>query len=87
MRWLLFAQRGSSIPTPFLVVLVFWLMIIFASFSLFAPPNATVIVTLLVCALSVAGAIFLILEHLAANGRATVVGGLDPESRWFSRKG
>jgi hypothetical protein len=62
MRWLLFAQRGSSIPTPFLAVLVFWLMIIFASFSLFAPPNATVILTLLVCALSISGAIFLILE-------------------------
>jgi len=62
MRWLLFAQRGSSIPTPFLVVLVFWLAIIFASFSLFAPPNATVIATLLVCALSVSGAILLILE-------------------------
>jgi hypothetical protein len=62
MRWLLFAQKGSSIPTPFLIVLVFWLMIIFASFTLFAPVNATVIVTLLVCALSVSGAIFLILE-------------------------
>jgi glucose-6-phosphate isomerase len=31
--------------------------------------------------------IYLILEHLAANGRAMVAGGLDPESRWFSRKG
>jgi hypothetical protein len=61
-RLLLFSQRGSSIPTPFLVILVFWLALIFASFSLFAPKNGTVIVTLLVCALSVAGAIFLILE-------------------------
>jgi hypothetical protein len=61
-RWLLFAQKGSSIPLPFLVVLVFWLTILFASFSLFAPPNVTVICTLLVCALSVSGAIFLILE-------------------------
>ena len=61
-RWLLYAQRGSSIPVPFLVVLVFWLMILFTSFSLFSPPNPTVIVTLLVCALSVSGAIFLILE-------------------------
>jgi Protein of unknown function (DUF4239) len=61
-RWLLFAQKGSSIPLPFLVVLVFWLTILFASFSLFAPPNATVTITLLVCALSVSGAIFLILE-------------------------
>jgi hypothetical protein len=61
-RWLLFAQRGSSIPTPFLVVLVFWLTILFASFSLFAPPNPTVLVTLLVCALSVSAATFVILE-------------------------
>jgi hypothetical protein len=47
---------------PFLVVLVFWLSMIFASFGLFAPVNSTVIVVLFVCALSVAGAIFLILE-------------------------
>jgi hypothetical protein len=53
---------GSSIPVAFLVVLVFWLCIIFASFGLFAPRNATVIAVLCVCALSVSGAIFLILE-------------------------
>ena len=47
---------------PFLVVMVFWLAVIFASFGLFAPRNATVIATLFVCALSVSGAIFLILE-------------------------
>jgi hypothetical protein len=61
-RWLLFAQRNSSIPIPFLVMLVFWLTVLFASFSLFAPPHATAIATLLVCALSVSGAIYLILE-------------------------
>jgi hypothetical protein len=33
-----------------------------ASFGLFAPSNATVVAVLLVCAWSVAGAIFLILE-------------------------
>ena len=62
MRVLLFENMGSSIPVPFLVVLVFWLCIIFASFGLFAPRNITVIAVLCVCALSVAGAIFLILE-------------------------
>ena len=51
-RWLLFAQKGSSIPTPFLVVVVSWLVLILASFSLFAPRNATAFVTLLVCALA-----------------------------------
>ena len=61
-RLLLFEHLGSSIPVPFLVVLVFWLCIIFASFGLFAPRNATVIAVLCVCALSVSGAIFLILE-------------------------
>jgi hypothetical protein len=35
---------------------------LFTSFGLFAPFNATVIGVLLVCALSVAGAIFLVLE-------------------------
>lgn len=62
MRWLMFAQRGSSIPTPFLVLMVCWLTLILASFSLFAPSNATVFSTLLVCALAVSSAVFLILE-------------------------
>jgi hypothetical protein len=61
-RLLLFEHLGTSIPVPFLVVLVFWLCIIFASFGLFAPRNTTVVVVLGVCALSVAAAIFLILE-------------------------
>jgi hypothetical protein len=61
-RWLLFEQAGWSIPMPFLVMLVFWVAVIFVSFGLFAPRNATVIATLCVCALSVSGAIFLILE-------------------------
>jgi Protein of unknown function (DUF4239) len=61
-RWLLSAQKGSAIPVPFLVVLVFWLALLFASFSMFARPNATVVAVLVCCALSVAAAIFLILE-------------------------
>jgi hypothetical protein len=50
LRLLLFEQLGSSIPVPFLVVLVFWLCIIFASFGLFSPRNGTVITALCVCA-------------------------------------
>src|SRR5262245_43155400 len=61
-RWVVVSRVGTSIPGPFLVVLVFWLTMIFVSFGLFAPRNATVIAALCVCALSVAGAIFLILE-------------------------
>ena len=61
-RSLLNAQSGRSIPVPFLVILVFWVTVIFASFGLFGTPNATVITALFVCALSVSCAIFLILE-------------------------
>src|SRR5215813_6193158 len=62
-RWLMFGQQaGNAIQTPLLTVLVFWLAALFASFGLFAPRNATVIAVLCVSALSVAGAILLILE-------------------------
>src|SRR5262247_637564 len=61
-RVLLFEQLDSSIPLPFLVVLVFWLAVIFVSFGLFAPRNGIVAVAFFVCGLSVSGAIFLILE-------------------------
>jgi Protein of unknown function (DUF4239) len=61
-RSLLFAQSGSSISTPFLVVVVFWLTVLFVSFGLFAPGNATALATLFVSAISVAAALFLILE-------------------------
>lgn len=62
VRWLLFEQSGTSIPVAFLVVLVFWLSVIFAGFGLFAPRNTTVVAAFVVGALSVSGAIFLILE-------------------------
>ncbi|MGB8321985.1 MAG: DUF4239 domain-containing protein [Candidatus Acidiferrum sp.] len=61
-RLLIFAQSSGSIPIPFLVVLVFWLTMIFVSFSLFADINATTIAALCVFALSASGALFLILE-------------------------
>ena len=61
-RWLLIAEADSSIPTLLLAVLIFWIAIIFLSFALFAPRNATVLVTLLICALSVSGSIFVMLE-------------------------
>ena len=61
-RWLLFAQSGTTISTPFLVVVVFWLTTLFMSFGLFAPRNATAVTALVVSAISVAGALFLVLE-------------------------
>jgi hypothetical protein len=61
-RLLLFTEKGSSIPLPFLGVLALWLIIIFASFSLFSALNATVFISLALFALSSSCAIYLILE-------------------------
>jgi hypothetical protein len=61
-RLLMFEQAGSSISWPFLTVLMFWICMLFVGFGLFARFNATVTVALLIGAVSVAGAIFLILE-------------------------
>ena len=61
-RLLLFAEARTAFPIPFLVVLIFWLAIIFASFSLFADNNATTIGAFCIFALSASAAIFLILE-------------------------
>lgn len=61
-RWLVVSSVGTSVPLPFLTILLFWLMLTFASFGLFAPRNATVVAVLFLCALSVAAAVFLILE-------------------------
>jgi hypothetical protein len=61
-RWQLSLQDETSIPTPFLVVLAFWILILFTSFGLYSPRNSTVVVALFVCALSVAGAVFLIAD-------------------------
>jgi len=61
-RWLIYEQGANSVSTPMIVTFVFWLVAIFFSFGLFAPRNATVIAALMVAAMSVSGAIFLILE-------------------------
>jgi hypothetical protein len=61
-RWLIFARSGSSISMPLLVIVVFWLTINFVSFGLFASRNTTILVALFVGAVSVAGAVYIILE-------------------------
>jgi hypothetical protein len=61
-RWLMYEQSANPIPAPMLIVLVCWLSIIFVSFGLFAPANATVIVSFCVSALAVSSAILLMLE-------------------------
>lgn len=62
LRTLLRVQSLSSFSRPLLIGVVFWLVIIFFSFSLLAPPNATATVASMISAISVAAAFFLILE-------------------------
>jgi uncharacterized membrane protein len=61
-RLLMFEQRGSSLSWPFLTVLIFWVCVLFFGFGLLVRFNVTVAAALFVGALSVAGAIFLIME-------------------------
>jgi hypothetical protein len=61
-RWFMLGGVSQTILVPFLVALVFWLILTFMSFGLFAPRNATVIAVIFLCALSVSSVVFLILE-------------------------
>jgi hypothetical protein len=66
-RWLMYEQGMSTVSKPLVVVMVFWLTVVFFSWGLLAPPNATLVITILVSALSISGAIFLILEMYAPS--------------------
>jgi Protein of unknown function (DUF4239) len=61
-RLMTIEEQQSVLPPVFLIFLIFWLMVLFLSFGLFAPRNVTVLALLLICALSVSSAIFLVLE-------------------------
>jgi hypothetical protein len=61
-RWMLIEEAQNELPNTFLVVLVLWLTILFLSFGLFAPRNATVVAALFIGACTMSAAIFLILE-------------------------
>lgn len=61
-RWLRPESETAGFPSAFLVFIIFWLALLFASFGLLAPGNATVVIFLLVSAISVAGALVLIID-------------------------
>jgi hypothetical protein len=61
-HWMLVESKSEGLPTAFLVILVFWLAWLFLTFGLQAPANPTVMGVMLVCSLSVAGAVFLVVD-------------------------
>lgn len=61
-RWDLISESHSSIPSLYSAMMGFWLFAVFLSFGLTAPQNRTASVSIGLAALSVAGAVFLIIE-------------------------
>jgi hypothetical protein len=62
-RWRVVASVVSTISWPFLAMLLFWMVIIFAAFGLISPRNPTVYATLLLCAVLIASSLYVILDY------------------------
>lgn len=60
IRWVVIESLHGSITAPFYWVLVFWLMILFGCFGLRAPATRLTIIVIVMCAISVSSAIFVI---------------------------
>jgi hypothetical protein len=61
-RWRLIEEAHSSITLPFCLVLGLWLVIVFACFGLSAPRNLLVFTIIALGALSIASAVYVILD-------------------------
>jgi hypothetical protein len=61
-RWQLIEEVGNRRPTPFYLVLTFWLAIVFVSFGLISGPNAISLGAIVLCALAIASVVFVITE-------------------------
>jgi len=61
-RWKLIEEAHTSISAPFLLILDFWLVIVFLSFGLTGPRNAVSGTIIVLGAISIASAMFVILE-------------------------
>jgi hypothetical protein len=61
-RWVVVDQSGGTIPRSLIVMLIIWLMVIFASFGYQAPRNRVVTSAFIMAALLVSAALYLILD-------------------------
>ena len=62
LRWVIVGQAEGTIPGPLVVMLVAWLVMIFASYGYRAPRNGLVVTTFLGASVLFAGAFYLILD-------------------------
>jgi hypothetical protein len=61
-RWLLIVTPQDTVSSPLIILMVFWLVMIFGVFGLTSPRNRVVYAALLMCAVSISSAIYLILD-------------------------
>ena len=61
-RWAVLVGQEGSVSPVLLGIMVMWVTIIFASFGLNAPRNATIVVAFLLCSASIGASVFLIEE-------------------------
>ena len=61
-RWILVDASGGTIPTPLIIMLIFWLAIIFASFGYRSPSNTTVTASFFMAALLISATLYLIVD-------------------------
>jgi hypothetical protein len=85
-RWRLITAAHGTISWPFLMALVFWLVVIFTIFGLSAPQNALVYIVVTMCALSIASSVYIILDfdepqsgllRIASDPLRTALGHMD----------
>lgn len=62
LRWTLLEQSEGKIPSPMIVMLVAWLMLIFGSHGFLAPRNGIIVGSFVLSAVLIAGTIYLILD-------------------------
>jgi hypothetical protein len=62
VRWRIVENSGSSISTPFFVVLMLWLAAVFAGFGLSAPRNRLSYIMITLGAPAIASAIYVIVD-------------------------
>jgi hypothetical protein len=80
-RWMLIeGNAGDVIPRPFIAIITFWLTVLFMSFGLFGRRNTTSVVAMAICALSVATALFLVIELSRPFGGVITVSDAAPRN-------
>jgi hypothetical protein len=82
--WLQAAEESEHVQHPFVLVMIVWLFVLFVSFGLFAPRNMLVVIALLIGALSIAGAVVLIVD-MDSPFEGMIVVSADPMQEAFAK--